>query len=156
MAQSAASRAGALPWTANAAATSAMAPPALLIRVIVLVLFMASPRLDVLGRHVPGDHEAVGALELEGLGPHAIGFDLVGHQDEAVVAWDADVLQVLDDDGLVGHAGEALQPHLGRLAAVQQRVGAVLARLPGVDGALGGGERLPVARVGLPDDGLHA
>src|SRR5437870_4455891 len=76
----------------------------------------------VLRGHVEGDHEAVGAFELEGLlafGGFAEGFDVVFHEDEAFVARDAPVLEVLDDDRIAGVAFLALENDLAGFSAVE-------------------------------------
>src|SRR3982750_2838132 len=84
-------------------------------------------------RDVEGDHEPVGPLELVRLLPLrdlAGRFDLVGHEDEAVVARRAPVLEVVDHYRLAAVvAGEALERQLGGLAAVELCDGVVLVGL---------------------------
>src|SRR2546426_489911 len=78
-------------------------------------------------------------------------FDQARHQDEAVVARHPPVLEVADDNRLVGHPGKALQRDLRRPAAVDHGAGLVLAGVPG-DVPLGRAEGVPLDRVHAPQD----
>src|SRR5579862_737432 len=93
--------------------------------------------VDVLRRDVERQHEPVRALEGEGVRARLVGLEVARHEDEAVVTGRAPVLEVLDDDRVVRHSGEAMQLDLAGLPAVETRPGEVLVGLPGVDAAFG-------------------
>ena len=80
-------------------------------------------------------------LNSKAFGAFAIGFKLIRHHDEAVVARRAPVLDVLQHRRFIRHALKALKLDLGGLAAIQRRMRLVLVEGPRIDVALGGLER---------------
>ena len=111
----------------------------------------------VLRADVDGDQEAVGALVLERLGAHPVGFHLVRHHYEAVVVRGSPVGEVLEHHrARTVRRGGAHQPHLGRLAAVHGGVGGLVVVLPGVDDGFRGAVGVPGDREEVTDDVLDA
>src|SRR6185369_6569961 len=109
-------------------------------------------RRDIFGSHVEGEHKTVGALELESLGALAVGFKLIRHHDEAIVAWRSPIFDVLEDRWFIGHALETFQLDLGSFSAVESCMRLVFVKGPSVDIALGCLERFPFHGKDMAED----
>lgn len=83
-------------------------------------------------------------VELECLGSDPVGLNLVGHQDEPVVARGALVLEILDDDRVIGHSLRFVEHHLRSLPTIQTGFSAVPSGAPFHRGIFGDRERIPL------------
>src|SRR5205823_10059577 len=105
-------------------------------------------RRDILRRHVKSQHETVSTLELKRVRAFAVGFNLVRHHNEAVVARRPPILDVLKHRLIVGHSLKTRELDLSGFASVQRYMSVIFVGSP-VNAALTGVEGLPFHRKNM-------